>query len=754
MKIKTMTARFGLLSGETLALSPGFNIIQAPNEGGKSTWCGFLKTMLYGLDTRDRDKKGYLADKNRYQPWSGAPMEGEITLEWRGRNITIRRGKQGATPFGAFSAVYAGTEEPVPGMTGENCGELLCGVGRETFERSAFIGQSGLALTSAPELEKRIAALASSGEEEVSYSQTEARLREWRNRRQVNKTVGLIPRLEGDLNEVVRTASRLDQVTAEISRCEGERVRLEAEKSELEAERLLHRKLRQHALDERFAQALEDYDAAKAALDSLRREYSRFGTPPERELLKRAQGELQYLKVLDEEIKQAQSALRQAEEAYVQANIAIRDDPDFNGLTGEEARAKARGDQETLEAHARSGAKWTGRRGLAFLPGLLLGGGLTLYGLLVNRPLFPFLCGGMGLFGGLGLLLLWRVNRRIAGEKRAQSQILARYAAQTPEQIAILTEDYARRWQLAEDRAEELKQVRAALNDRTARRENGKNDLLSFVHSFAPEVGDLFGCSAALSKALGLEDSLRTARDRLELTRRRRDDLEAQGGRPSQTPEPLAQPEHSAQETEALLAAVDGELARVNRTLDMARGEQRAVGDPAALSARQEQLEERLERRRAEYQALTVAMDALKAANARLQERFSPELNRLAGQWMGRLTGGTYTRVSLTKELEISASWEAGVLPRKALALSRGTADQLYLAVRLAVCQLCLPGDGAPLVLDDALVSFDDMRLKLALESLTELGKQRQILLFTCQSRERRALEERDGVTYVALNER
>ena len=52
------------------------------------------------------------------------------------------------------------------------------------------------------------------------------------------------------------------------------------------------------------------------------------------------------------------------------------------------------------------------------------------------------------------------------------------------------------------------------------------------------------------------------------------------------------------------------------------------------------------------------------------------------------------------------------------------------LAVRLAVCQLCLPGeDPAPLVLDDALVTFDDRRMALALDALAELGRERQILL-------------------------
>ena len=275
---------------------------------------------------------------------------------------------------------------------------------------------------------------------------------------------------------------------------------------------------------------------------------------------------------------------------------------------------------------------------------------------------------------------------------------------------------------------------------------------MNFVHTFAPEVKDLFGCSAALSRALGLEDRMRESQDKVELTRRRRDDLEHQGGQLADTLELLHTPDRAPEDTKSDLEAVQWELEQVNRALDMARGQQQAVGDPAALAARREQLQQQIERRGMEYQALTLASQALAAANARIQERFSPELGRLAGEWMGKLTGGKYSSVTLSKELEAAATEAEGLMPRKALALSKGTVDQLYLAVRLAVCQLCLPADErAPLLLDDALVAFDDERMALALDCLRELSKERQVLLFTCQSREGKALQGRPGVKHVSL---
>lgn len=103
-----MTATFGGLQNATLRLEPGLNLLELPNESGKSTWCAFLRAMLYGLESR---KGGSLSERNRYTPWSGAAMAGEVELVWQGKEITLRRFPKGSNPFGGFQAVYTGTEE-------------------------------------------------------------------------------------------------------------------------------------------------------------------------------------------------------------------------------------------------------------------------------------------------------------------------------------------------------------------------------------------------------------------------------------------------------------------------------------------------------------------------------------------------------------------------------------------------------------------------------------------------------------------
>ena len=57
----------------------------------------------------------------------------------------------------------------------------------------------------------------------------------------------------------------------------------------------------------------------------------------------------------------------------------------------------------------------------------------------------------------------------------------------------------------------------------------------------------------------------------------------------------------------------------------------------------------------------------------------------------------------------------------------------------------------APLILDDALLTFDDERLHKTLDYLVQLGSRRQILLFSCQSREVNYLTGRSGVHILNL---
>ena len=728
MKIIRMKATFGGLDHRELELKEGLNIIEAPNEGGKSTWSAFLRAMLYGINTKERDKQGYIAEKNRYQPWNGGAMEGVVELEWKGEQITLRRGPKGNTPFGKFEAVYTDTGELVGYLTADNVGETLIGAPREVFERSAFVGQGGAAIDGAPALEARIAALASSGEEDVSYSQVERRLRDWLNRRKHNKT-GLIPKLEEELAGNDEIAGRQAKAFRLAQEARREMDKLQTEHKRLQAERDAHLARAMAARRQRWEEAQSALEAARGQVDTIEAELNRYGTPPDKATLQKAQGELNQLNALHTSRKQAEERLEQAQTQEAEAAAAAVD-PLFPDMTPEQAWEQASADAQTAGEVPRCGGLYAGGAvALALAAGSLV---LAFTGVLPALWMGGAACGVLAV-AGVGLFVSAALRKKKAGALAAE--LLERYEAEDPQGILNRASAYREACVVAGQAAKQREEAQQALDALLAQDENTRKALLELVHPFAPTVKDTFGVSAAISRALQLEERLATAQVKLEGAEK----LAASLPRPEPVAaDPGVEPRFDPAGTAARLNAAEGELSRLRSGLAMAQGELNTLGDPAELELRQEEAREELERRQTEHAALETALKALDAAHAGLQARFSPALNHLAGDYLARLTGGKYDKVSLTRQFEALAEEAGGLQPRRALALSQGTADQLYLAVRLAACKLVLPQEEpCPLVLDDALANFDDSRAALALECLEELGGERQILLFTCHSRER-----------------
>ena len=294
MQLCSLEATFGKLERREITFSPGLNIIEAPNESGKSTLCAFLRTMLYGLKTGER---GALADKNRYAPWSGSPMRGTLSLITEQGSITLQRNTVRANaPMGSFSAVYTGTGDPVSGLTAADCGEQLLGVSREVYERSAFIRQSGLAIDSDAELERRIAALITTGEEGSSYSETVSTLKKQLNSRRHNKS-GQIPALEQSILADESALSELQDLESQHNSAEAELAELQAEQADLKRKLSLHDTADQLEQLQALREAKHAAEDADAKAEAFYRTMSAEKTPP-REVLEQSRAKLHTLEEL------------------------------------------------------------------------------------------------------------------------------------------------------------------------------------------------------------------------------------------------------------------------------------------------------------------------------------------------------------------------------------------------------------------------------------------------------------------------
>ena len=733
LRIHRMTAAFGRLQGESLELRDGLNILQAPNETGKSTWCAFLLSILYGINSRERDRAGFIADKNRYAPWSGIPMSGRLDCAAEQGEITLTRSTRRQTsPMGEFRAVYAGTNEPVPGLTGANCGEELLGVSREVYARSAFIRQNGLAISQDAELERRIAALISSGEEDTSFTEARDALKRQLNRRRHNKT-GQLPALEAERSDLERRRAESAELSRQLAQARRDAEVL-AEREAALLEELDHCD-RWEALRRRSALTAAEAEAAAAEqrAEDLRR---RIGADrvPENDAIARLRGAIVNLETTRRAVDRARAERDEAMKALLRAEAAVSESP-FAGQSPESARKEV---QQTAQSNKIPGGVAVRELTIFFL--FLAAGVGAAFALLSQSALssaLSWLLPGavFAAFTAAGGVLS-RLYRRRALSAARSTALLKRFGTADQDAIRQLAEAYVKLWE-ARDAAQANANAKSAAAD-TLYNSLSSNEqaILLEVRRFAPGAFDIPTADQLLRSCAVRRRELTEAESAAREARARREALSQQVPEVPEGPE-AAPPARDRETAAAELAETRARLAEARSAADRLDGQLRAAGDPAALEGSTRELTDRIDALEREYSAIALALEALEAANTALQNRFSPELGRRAAEIFARLTGDRYTGVSLDRQFRLSAEPAGDAVFRDAALLSAGALGQLYLAVRLAICDLVLPPEKqAPLVLDDALASFDDARCAAALRYLKEAAGERQILLFTCHSRE------------------
>jgi uncharacterized protein YhaN len=124
----------------------------------------------------------------------------------------------------------------------------------------------------------------------------------------------------------------------------------------------------------------------------------------------------------------------------------------------------------------------------------------------------------------------------------------------------------------------------------------------------------------------------------------------------------------------------------------------------------------------------------LRTVYRRYEHDRQPETLKEASNYLRRMTGGKYTRIWTPLDQDTLLVDDPARLSIPVDQLSRGTREQLFLALRLAlVAGYARRGIRIPLVLDDVLVNFDVQRTRAAAEVLTEFARAgNQVLVFSC----------------------
>jgi hypothetical protein len=266
-------------------------------------------------------------------------------------------------------------------------------------------------------------------------------------------------------------------------------------------------------------------------------------------------------------------------------------------------------------------------------------------------------------------------------------------SAETPEQALDLLTEWERKRdarvaQLADDQ-QEWARLQALLDGRSL-------DELRELADVAEQKAAALAAVAAAEELAGVDSA--TAADALRALR------------------------EAATQARNLASAAGGELRQFSATVPNVSEAEEALGAAKVELARVRELQETLQ----------LATEFLTDAQDRVHRDIAPRLAESVKAWLPQVTGGRYTDVIVNPtSLQVQVAGASGRW-RQADLLSFGTAEQVYLLLRVALADHLTNGhDTCPLLLDDVTVHADTARTGDILDLLHQVSKERQIVLFT-----------------------
>lgn len=193
-----------------------------------------------------------------------------------------------------------------------------------------------------------------------------------------------------------------------------------------------------------------------------------------------------------------------------------------------------------------------------------------------------------------------------------------------------------------------------------------------------------------------------------------------------------------AQQWEAAKQALK-QVERSGEELQEKRGRLLQEQESLELRCRQEDLQQQLAEQRAlltemldRYAVMAVCHELIGRTRRVYEEERQPAVLQAASEFFAQMTGGVYKKIFMKIGSQELMAEHAVHGPLESSLLSRGTAEQLYLAMRLALSGAVAGRGSLPLLLDDLFVNFDAVRLEGALSVLRKVAERQQIVMMTC----------------------
>lgn len=142
--------------------------------------------------------------------------------------------------------------------------------------------------------------------------------------------------------------------------------------------------------------------------------------------------------------------------------------------------------------------------------------------------------------------------------------------------------------------------------------------------------------------------------------------------------------------------------------------------------------------------SIKLAINELKKAYSEMKREVIPSITEGLSELSQELTSSKYTKVSFSDENGLRIYMSDGDTT-DINKLSTGTIYQLYLALRIAILKkISNSNESIPIILDEPFAYFDNERLESALECLKKISENNQIIIFSCNDKEKQILQDKN----------
>lgn len=790
--IECYVENFGKISKQKFSFKDGLNCINEDNGSGKTTLAAFIRVMIYGMSDT---KKASLDENDRkhYLPWQGGVCGGSLTFSAGGKTYRVERTFAAKASDDSYT-LYDTSTGRVSADFPEGLGEGLFGIDSDGFERTVFLSERALTPKSENKsISAKLSDLVGCDGDIGGMDDALKMLEEKRKFYYKKGGSGELADTKAKIDDIARRLDALTQVeaSAENHHRQMQQIHQRIQKAREEAKEILRQReealrrvadvnyekqykemklsleesqRRRTAVSEIFGADIPSHSEIDAAsLKSLEAKSLIEGTTESpravefKHLSAKFDGKIDRTKI--ESVKGAVDAIQKASEKQADPRLA----------KAKRIFAKRVPTKEEIEGINQLLS--TDKKGLPIgcLIAYILSAICCVAGILTEPMLI--IIGATGIAIALAVNIFLSLKAKADKRQKIDNFFLSVSGISVKDEaeakirlddmsillgvidecddsdttaltnlidgVVSLFPEYAGKDRIASaksiiaeyDRyAEMAVEERFVMSDRTSKLERAemlRREAATFLARFRTKTDDPFGeLRRALTEYDRLTSEIVAKRDEMA----RLESLYTMGeSNQRKAEDELKLLDKKRQENEALVADLSREYTITEKTYT---SECEELEGRDELAMRKAELEEMLAKHMERYDTVILTKKYLTVAKDNMTSKYLGKTKSGFIRYAEKIGG--ITGESFEMDTDFGITKQEGATTRGVEAYSRGTRDFFNLAARLALVDSLYEKESPFIILDDPFTAFDDKKTLAALKLLRELGKDRQIIYFTC----------------------